>query len=245
MMKAMKKKRWLYMIMAVVILLFMGIGYAFSLFVSPIESDLGIVRSQTSLVFTLCFIFFSAGSFTGGFLVRKVSPALIMRTVAVILGAGFILSTFATQAWQLCISYSLCCGFSIGLTYNLCVSILPLYFQDKLGVATGILLMGYAMSTTLFGQLCAYGISNVGWKGVFIVLGLGSALVLLIGSFVLHYPTEEQKKLLPQNENISGSSREYSPMQVLKSKTFYIFVLIYIFLGGIGMSLINHSRGGE
>lgn len=239
-MKNVLQKRWLYLVMAVIILLFMGIGYAFSLFVVPIEKDLGIIRSQTSLVFTLCFICFSLGSFTGGFLVRKVSPQIIMRCVAVIIGSGFIISTLAREAWQLYISYSLCCGFSIGLIYNICVSILPLYFQDKLGLATGILLMGYAMSTTVFGQLCEWGISVSSWKVVFLVLGICSFCILLIGSFVIRYPSDQQQKVLPQSKTINQECINYKPRQLLKSTTFYVFLLFYIFMGGIGMSLINH-----
>lgn len=226
--------------MAVIILLFMGIGYAFSLFVVPIENDLSLIRSQTSLVFTLCFICFSLGSFTGGFLVRKISPQIIIRCVSIVILIGFCTSTLAKEVWHLYISYSLCCGFSIGLIYNVCVSILPLYFQDKLGLATGILLMGYAMSTTTFGQLCEWGISISSWKVVFLVLGVCSCIALLIGSFVLHYPSSQQKQLLPHPESKNEDIANYKPTQVLKSPTFYVFVLFYIFMGGIGMSLINH-----
>lgn len=233
------KKRWGYLICAVVILLFMGIGYAFSLFVVPIENDLGLTRSQTSLAFTLCFICFSIGSFTGGFLVRKISPQLIMRIVAFVMGGGFFLCANATQAWQLYVFYSIACGTSIGLIYNVCVSVLPLYFQDKLGLTTGILLMGYAMSTTVFGQLCEYLMTRISWKGVFIILAIASCLVLFIGSFILHYPTELEKQQLPQMK-LTIEKISYRPTQVLKTKTFYIFTLFYIFMGGIGMSLINH-----
>ena len=48
------KKRWGYLFMAIILLLFMGIGYAFSIFVVPIEKDLGLTRADTSFVFTLC-----------------------------------------------------------------------------------------------------------------------------------------------------------------------------------------------
>ncbi|WP_050637931.1 MFS transporter [Candidatus Stoquefichus sp. SB1] len=235
----MSQKRWGYLICAVIILLFMGIGYAFSLFVVPIENDLGLTRSQTSLAFTLCFICFSIGSFTGGFLVRKIAPQLIMRIIAFVIGTGFLTTTFASQAWHLYISYSIFCGISIGMIYNVCVSVIPLYFQDKLGLTTGVLLMGYAMSTTAFGQLCEYGVKMISWKGVFAVLGISSFLILLLGSFILHYPTPDEKMQLPQVE-LTIEKISYQPQQVLKTKTFYIFVLFYILIGGIGMSLINH-----
>ena len=53
------KKRWGYLFMAIILLLFMGIGYAFSIFVVPIEKDLGLTRADTSFVFTLCMVCFA------------------------------------------------------------------------------------------------------------------------------------------------------------------------------------------
>ena len=60
------KKRWGYLFMAIILLLFMGIGYAFSIFVVPIEKDLGLTRADTSFVFTLCFVCFCNGISSDG-----------------------------------------------------------------------------------------------------------------------------------------------------------------------------------
>ena len=76
------RKRWGYLFMAILLLLFMGIGYAFSIFVVPIENDLGLTRADTSFVFTLCFVCFATGSLITGFLVQKISSALLLRIAA-------------------------------------------------------------------------------------------------------------------------------------------------------------------
>ena len=148
------KKRWGYLALAVTILLFAGIGYAFSLFVAAIETDLSLSRADTSFIFTLCFICFAAGSLITGFLLQKFSAALLLRIGAVMILFGFFTSSKAVQLWQLYFTYSICCGLSIGIAYNIMISVIPLYFQDKVGLATGILLMGFAMSTTLLGPFC-------------------------------------------------------------------------------------------
>lgn len=235
------KKRWVYLALAVIILLFMGIAYAFSLFVVPIEKDLGFTRSETSLTFTLCFIFFSLGSLITGFLIQKFSPALLMKLGAILIGFGFYASTIVCEPWQLYITYSICCGFAIGLSYNVGVSILPLYFHDKIGLATGILLMGFAMSTTILGPICELGLSSIGWKGVFIILSICSFMVLFIGSFLIRLPNEDEKLHLPKGNEKKTTLQNKTLKEVLKSKIYYIFVFIYILIGGIGISLINHA----
>ncbi len=235
------KKRWGYLLMAVILLLFMGIGYAFSIFVVPIEQDLGLTRADTSFVFTLCFVCFASGSLVTGFIVQKLSPALLLRVAACMFFGGFILSTRATKLWQLYFTYSICAGFSIGIAYNITVSILPMYFHDKIGVATGILLMGFAMSTTLLGPVCEAGLSAWGWKPVFLVLGVCGAIVLLASSVIIHRPTAEQQTHLVQQENSKTRTKELSPAGILKTKLYYVFLTIYITIGGVGMALINHS----
>ncbi|BES64641.1 OFA family MFS transporter [Gottschalkiaceae bacterium SANA] len=240
-MENIKTRRWLYLLTAIIVLLFMGIGYAFSLFVIPIEKDLGFLRTQTSMAFSLCFISFALGSFTGGFIIQKVKPQSLMKIVAMTLSFGFIATTFVTHAWQLYFTYSMCCGFSIGVIYNVCVSVIPLYFQDKIGFATGVLLMGYAMSTTIFGQICEYGVTILSWQGVFRILGVSMFAILMIASFIIHFPSSREINTLPKSNKTAIESIDYTPVELVKSKTFYIFISIYILLGGIGMSIINHT----
>lgn len=235
------KKRWGYLAIAVLILLFMGIGYAFSLFVVPIEKDLGLTRADTSFVFTLCFIFFALGSLITGFLVQKIPPAVLLRTAAVMFALGFYTSAQADRLWQLYLTYSICCGLSIGISYNIMISLLPLYFHDKIGLATGALLMGFAMSTTVLGPICGIGLSTIGWKGVFVILGILGGIVLLTGSVVIHTPTDDQMSHLPEGNKKINTVTELPPSGILKTKSYYIFVIIYIAIGGVGMALINHA----
>lgn len=235
------KKRWGYLALAVTILLFAGIGYAFSLFVAAIETDLSLSRADTSFIFTLCFICFAAGSLITGFLLQKFSAALLLRIGAVMILIGFFTSSKAVQLWQLYFTYSICCGLSIGIAYNIMISVIPLYFQDKVGLATGILLMGFAMSTTLLGPFCEKGLSVMGWRGVFLILGICEAAVFLAGSVGIHMPLKNQKEGLPEAQKTRRSRESLPPRRMLRRKSFYVFLTIYIAIGGVGMSLINHG----
>lgn len=67
----------------------MGIGYAFSIFVVPIEKDLGLTRADTSFVFTLCFVCFAMGSLVTGFLMHKISSALLLKIAACMFCGGY------------------------------------------------------------------------------------------------------------------------------------------------------------
>ncbi|MFR3274048.1 MAG: hypothetical protein ACLTQI_09775, partial [Slackia sp.] len=60
---------------AFVALLFMGLIYAWSLFVEPIETEFGWERAQTSLIFTLSMISFSVGMVVAGISSNASAPA--------------------------------------------------------------------------------------------------------------------------------------------------------------------------
>ena len=235
------KKRWGYLAMAVLVLLFMGIGYAFSLFVVPIEQDLGLTRADTSFVFTLCFICFALGSLVTGFMVQKIPPRYLLRAGACMICAGFLLSARVTKLWQLYVTYSICCGYAIGIAYNIMISLLPLYFHDRIGIATGTLLMGYAMSTTVLGPPCQSLMSADGWRFCFVARGICGAIVLALGSVMIHVPTKEQEPYLPKSEDAGSGGLELPPYGMLHTKTYFVFLTIYITIGGVGMSFINHG----
>ncbi|MBQ9104741.1 MAG: hypothetical protein IJY48_01195, partial [Mailhella sp.] len=130
-------------------MLCMGAAYAWGVFVIPLETQFGWLRTQTSLAFTLNIMLFALGNIATGFFSRRFSFAALIRTGAFLMGGGFFLSSLATQAWHLYFTYSLLGGFGAGLAYNCVVSTVPLWFPEKPASMTGILLVGYAVSSAI------------------------------------------------------------------------------------------------
>ena len=176
------KKRWLYVVNGFIVLLFMGCSLAWSIFVVPLENTYGWVRTETSIAFTLNVIFFSVGGIFSGILNKKLSFPAILRIAAVMVGAGFFLSSFADQVWILYITYSFLCGVGIGLGYNAVVSTVPLWFPEKIGAINGILLTGYALSSAVLGVAIHAMIENMGIVNAFRVLAVICMAGLFLGS---------------------------------------------------------------
>lgn len=234
-------KRYLYLLNGVLLLLLLGVGYAWSIFVGPLESWFGWSRTQTSLAFTLNLIFFAVGVIVCGMLSRHFHYERIAQLAGLMLAGGFLLTTRVEEIWQLYITYSVICGTGVGMLYSAIISTLPLWFRDKTGLATGILIMGYALSTTLLGPICQKLLSTYGWKATFFALGLVDLIVIEIGGFFIRMPKAKEFAELPEPPVKAGiSSANVTTKEMLKSPTFY-FVFIYIVaLGSVGLSVINH-----
>lgn len=234
------KKRWIYAFGGVFVLLFMGCSYAWSIFVVPLENAYHWTRSQTSLAFTFNLIFFSLGSLFVGFFSKKLSFSSLLKIAACMIGLGFYSSSFITEAKFIYFTYSFLCGCGIGAGYSCVISAIPLWFPDKQGMITGILLMGYALSTALFGPLINRLISYTNISITFRLLGIICFIALMIGSFLIIIPNHHQIQQLP---HIVNQKKEYNLItkEMIKKPIFWIYYILSALHAGVGLTMINHA----
>lgn len=234
-------KRYLFLLNGVLLLLLLGVGYAWSIFVGPLESWFGWNRTQTSLAFTLNIIFFAVGVTICGILSRRYHYERIAQFSGIMLAGGFLLTTRITEIWQLYVTYSAICGTATGILYSAIVSTLPLWFRDKSGMATGVLIMGYALSTTVLGPICQILLSTFGWQMTFMVLGAADLVIILLGGFFVRFPNSKEFEKLPDApETMKQSACNVSTKEMLKDPTFYCMFVYIVTLGSIGLIIINH-----
>ena len=172
-----KRKRVLKIIAGFLCCLCLGITLAWSLFVVPIEKLNGFSRSQTSLAFTINTLFFSVGSILTGLLSKKISFSHIIKIAGILIALGFYLTSISTNIYMLYTSYGILVGTAVGMGYNCVISACPLWMPEKTATATGLLLMGYALSTAIFGPIISSIIESQGivmaFKVISIICGCG------------------------------------------------------------------------
>ena len=105
--------RSLYVVIGFVLFLFLGLLYAWSLFIAPLEKDFGWTRAQTSLIFTISIIFFCLGGIAGGFITGRKCPGFTILISAVFLLFGFGASSQINSLPAIFITYGVISGFGI------------------------------------------------------------------------------------------------------------------------------------
>lgn len=183
--------RWVYAIVGVIVLLFAGLVYAWSVLSTPIAAEFTAwSKAQLSLTFTLVMILFCVGSLLCGLLAGKLSAKTSVRIGAVLFLLGFLLASRTQTPLMLYIGFGFLCGLGSGMCYNAVMSTMVRWFPDRPGLISGVLLMGFGGGSFVIGKLYqAWTPAEIGgWRTSFLVMGVLIFVVLAVCSFFFVAP---------------------------------------------------------
>ena len=243
-------RRWLYLIVGVISMLFAGIVYAWSILKAPLAENFGWSASQLALNFTLTMSFFCIGGLLGSHLCRRIGEKITTILSGILAGLGFILTSTVngSSIVMLYLTYALMAGLGIGVAYIVIISTVNAWFPDKKGLSSGCLMMGFGASSLVLGNIAnaMFDIPSFGWKMTYIVLGAATAVILIIAGMIIRRP--DSSVVLPQPKKVLSSRQEcfetkdYSPSQMLRRFTFWRAFLFLICLTAVGNSVISFAR---
>ncbi|HZK02010.1 MAG TPA: MFS transporter [Anaerovoracaceae bacterium] len=237
-------KKWIYLAVGTVLMLFHGVIYAWSIFRQPINAVYPSWSvSQISFAFTLSIIFFWIGGFIAGNLSTRLTIRSILRIVAVLIFCGFIgISLIAkvsppTALKLVYLFYGVFCGCGIGMGFNSIISTINKWFPDRTGFASGILMMGFGFGGIVVGGIADRLVFALGLFGAFKALGIIIALIIVTGTFILTAPASVASG--PDK----GHSRQkgFTPKQMLSTKHFWFFLLWTLMINASGLLIINNA----
>ena len=239
--------RWVYAIVGVIVLLFAGLVYAWSVLSTPIAAEFtGWTKAQLSLTFTLVMILFCIGSLLCGLLAGKLSAKNAVRVSAVLFLAGFFIASRCQSPITLYLGFGLLCGLASGLAYNGVMSTMVKWFPDKPGLISGVLLMGFGGGSFLIGKLYqAWTPAGVGgWRTSFVVLGIICCVVLAVCSFFFVAPGADFTVPAGKGGRAVAAPREdIKPAVMLKRPAFWLYYVWAIAVSAAGLALISQASG--
>ena len=242
-------KRWLILITGVATMLFAGILYAWSILKTPFASELEYDPSVLALNFTLTMSFFCLGGFISGQLVKRFGTSSTIVVAGILAGLGFALTSRlgATLPFLLYLTYAFLAGSGIGISYIVIISTVNAWFPDRRGLSSGALMMGFGVSTLLFGKIAdALFQSSVGWRNAYLLIGLAIALVISLSALVIKKPDESvvfpDKKTSSKKIQESFEVRDYAPSEMVRRFSFWRAFIVLVCLTAVGNSVISFAR---
>jgi OFA family oxalate/formate antiporter-like MFS transporter len=236
--------RWKFVIAGFLINLMLGVIYAWSIFVAPLEKEYGWTRAQTSLTFTLVVVFFAVGMIPSGRWVDRKGPRLIATVGGAILGISWILAYLTTSLEWLYLSYGVIGGIGIGLAYNCPIPTGVRWFPDRRGLVTGLIVMGFGMGALFLAPLANSLIVSVGWRSTFLYMGVLFLIVVCACAQILKFPPAGYKPSgwtppPPTAKVTTTAYKDYVWREMIKTPQFVLIWLWYWFTAASGLLMIG------
>lgn len=239
-----KVNRWPYLVAGVLMMLFAGIIYAWSILKAPLAAEFGWNSAALGLNYTITLSTFCLGGVLGGILINKLPPRIVVIISGISVFAGFgIASTLQGNLYMFYASYGVFAGLGIGVAYNAIISTVTSWYPDKRNTASGVMMMGFGASTLVLGSVAGSLINSIGWRTTYLALGVAVLAVFIIGSFFMKRPRSDVKLPMPKaNKRSNEVAQDYPPMEMFKRASFWKFFIYAIFLIAIGQCVISFAK---
>lgn len=239
--------RWIQLAAGVIAMIVISnFQYAFTLFTPGLKQQFAAEPyAKIALIYTLFILFETWPVPLAGYLIDKFGIRNLMLVGSVLIFLGWVLGgTVATSVFHLYICYGVFAGTGAGIIYIATVANAVKWFPDKRGLAAGLTAAGFGGGSALTLIPISASIGSMGWAGAMAAWGVGQGVVAIAMALILHHPP---KGWLPkdwvQPKAVAQTRRDFSAMQMLSQKEFYVmyFMFLMVCTGGL-MTTGNMSQ---
>jgi len=231
-------KRWLYVLLGILIMMCLGTVYSWSVFRISVEKLYNIGSAQSGLPYMTSLAFYALFMLITGKYLDKYSPRLIVFIGGLLVGGGWILSGFAQNIYILVLTYGVITGAGVGIVYGVPMTVVAKWFPEKKGLIVGFVLIGFGLSPFITAPIARYLIEAFGIMKAFQILGLSFIVIIPLLSYPLSYP----KKLNSNLEVVTDEAinlKDVPTKIMVKSKSFKGLYLSFMLGTMIGLMIIG------
>jgi MFS family permease len=219
--------------------------YSFSVFLLPMETELGATRAQLSFAFSLALLVSGMAAIPVGRWLDRYGARGLMT-------AGSLLAAALVWAWSrvsgLAELYLIFAGLGLAMAavlYDPAFAVLAVWFERHRRRALTLLTLVAGLASTIFVPLASGLLLRLGWRPALIVL----ALVLLVITVPLHALILRSRPqalgLAPDGEAPAGQAEPAStklerPPQVARSASFWLLTAAFVLGSGVSVAVGVH-----
>lgn len=213
-----------------------GSIYAYSKWIEPLSAALNWDAHDTKTGFSLAICFLGLTAAFMGKLAQKIGPtkAGLLATLFLTLGLlGSALAVNMGNIYLFYLTFGVLQGVGLGFGYVVPVYTVVKWFPDKPGLASGIIIMSFALGSLLASFLISPLIASVGLSGAFATLGIGYGICMLFSALYLANPESTSSK--------HHAHIDLTPKEILTDKRFMaLWLLLFLNVCG-GIAIISKA----
>lgn len=235
-----KYKKWMFVILGMIMFMCLGTVYSWSVFRTPIEEQYQIDATLSGLPYLVFLLGYTASMVITGKLIDRLNPKLMILIGGIMVGLGWFLSGIAVSFNMIIVSYGAISGAGVGIAYGPPIKVISSCFTKKRGVAIGLLLAGFGLSPLVTAPITKALINHIGVNNTFKAVGIFFLIVIPLIGLYFEKParvTEDTNELKVDDND----TNEGSILEVLKNAKFQGLWLCFVIGTSVGLMIIGIS----
>lgn len=230
--------RWFQLTLSVIVLVIIsGPQYLWALFVKSLLAKFDVPLSELQVVFSLVVVCMTFITPAAGYLHDKFNSRNIIAVGLLMCSGSWVLASYANSLLMLYLTYGILGGLGAGIAFIGVTGLVQKCFPDQRGLATGILMSGYALGPLL----TTYAVSkSVDVNGVENTWHFFGVMFVLIGLIVVSGIRKREQINVPktgtQRLNVDG----VNSAQMLSSAAFWLMFFIMMTIAASGMMVTSN-----
>ena len=229
-----------------------GIGFSFGVFLNPLKESFVSTTAAVSGAYSITLWVFAIFGIFAGWAVDTYGPRRTIMVGPVILGSGALLTSFVNSFWQLYITCGLI-GIGLSSGYVPTMTTISTAFAERRGLALGLNSAGVGLGPLIMAPLATYFISVEGWRFAYLAMALAAGFILPVALLIERYPTDKDERSGGHEKHPKGSIKENRGKgitsflsgwkeikRVSKTRTFWLFCLLFLAVGVCVQTVIVH-----
>ncbi len=180
--------------------------WAGAIVLEPIANEFNTGRGNSSLIYGTFMIGFALGGVFMGRLADRMGIMIPALIGSLALPAGFYLAAHASSILEICLAFSLLCGF-LGSSFSMAPLIADIshWFNRRRGLAVGIAFSGSYVAGAIWPPILQRMFDAQGWRESFIDLALLTLILMALLSLLL-YPRPPMNEQQPETGSVDSKS---------------------------------------
>jgi OFA family oxalate/formate antiporter-like MFS transporter len=234
--------RWFQLVASLIAMIMIAnLQYAWTLFVSPLQSATHWKLSDIQFAFTLFILFQTWVQPLDGWFIDRLGPRGFITVAGLLCGLGWAGMGYATTLTMVYVLYC-AAGAGAAFVYSACIGSTLKWFTQRRGLAAGIMAAGFGGGTALFIPFISQAIHANGYRAAFIATGLFQGLVIAAVAQVLRHPRAEPSTTPPSSAGSPSNRRHFTTLEMLKTARFYVLYALFVMMATGGL-LVTANAG--
>jgi MFS family permease len=170
---------------AVITCVAMGAMFALPVYLQPIAEETGWTRAGISGAMTIGFIVMGVAGFGWGTLSDRIGARPVVLIAAVLLGAGLLLASTATELWIFQFAYGGLVGASGGAFFAPIISATLSWFDKNRSLAVSLVSVGGGIAPMVITPFASLLIQTYGWRSAMLTIAIGAVIVIIPASLLI------------------------------------------------------------